>query len=63
MDELISISRSLRKERELAMYGDEESGIPPGELYTRVDAEYALSSAKMVLSLVEKLLKETESRT
>jgi len=63
MDELISISRSLRKERELAMYGDEESGIPPEELYTRVDAEYALNSAKMVLSLVEKLLKETESRT
>ncbi|PLC61990.1 DNA-binding protein [Vulcanisaeta sp. EB80] len=63
MDELISISRSLRKERELAMYGDEESGIPPEELYTRVDAEYALNSAKMVLSFVEKLLKETESRT
>jgi len=63
MDELISISRSLRKERELAMYGDEESGIPPEELYTRVDAEYALNSAKMVLGLVEKLLKETESRT
>jgi len=61
MDELISISRSLRKERELAMYGDEESGIPPEELYTRVDAEYALNSAKMVLSLVEKLLKETGS--
>jgi HEPN domain-containing protein len=43
------------------MYGDEESGIPPEELYARVDAEYALNSAKMVLSLVEKLLKETES--
>ena len=63
MDESRSISRSLRKERELAMYGDEKSGIPPEELYTRVDAEYALNSAKMVLSLVKKLLKETESRT
>ncbi len=30
LDELVSISRSLRKERELAMYGDEEAGIPPG---------------------------------
>ena len=28
MDESISISRSLRKERELVMYGDEKSGIP-----------------------------------
>jgi HEPN domain-containing protein len=47
----------------LATYGDEESGIPPEEPYTRLDAEYALNNAKMVLSLVEKLLKETESRT
>jgi len=61
MDELISISRSLRKERELAMYGDEESGVPPEELYTRIDAEYALDSARKVLDLVNKLLKETES--
>jgi len=62
MDELISISRSLRKERELAMYGDEESGIPPEELYTRIDTEYALNSARKILDLVNKLLKETESR-
>ena len=61
IDELISISRSLRKERELAMYGDEESGVPPEELYTRIDAEYALNSARKVLDLVNKLLKETES--
>jgi HEPN domain. len=58
MDELVSISRSLRKERELAMYGDEESGIPPEELYTRLDAEYALTNARRVLDLVEKLMEE-----
>jgi HEPN domain-containing protein len=46
----------------LATYGDEESGILPEEPYTRLDAEYALNNAKMVLSLVE-LLKETEPRT
>jgi hypothetical protein len=28
IDEFASISRSLRKERELAIYGDEEAGIP-----------------------------------
>jgi len=61
IDELISISRSLRKERELAMYGDEESGVPPEELYTRVDAEYALSNARKVLNLVEKLMGEVRS--
>lgn len=46
----------------MATYGDEESGILPEEPYTRLDAEYALNNAKMVLSLVE-LLKETEPRT
>jgi HEPN domain-containing protein len=29
VERIVSISRSLRKERELAMYGDEESKIPP----------------------------------
>lgn len=33
IDELASISRSLRKERELAMYGDEEIGISRRALY------------------------------
>lgn len=58
IDELASISRSLRKERELAMYGDEESGIPSEELYTRRDAEQALEYAKIVLERVDKLLQE-----
>jgi len=43
------------------MYGDEESGVPPEELYTRVDAEYALSNARKVLKLVEKLMGEVRS--
>jgi HEPN domain-containing protein len=46
----VSISRSLRKERELAMYGDEELGVPPEELYTRIDGENALGSAEKVRS-------------
>jgi len=61
IDELISISRSLRKKRELAMSSDEESGVQPEELYTRVDAEYALSNARKVLKLVEKLMGEVRS--
>lgn len=56
VEELASISRSLRKERELAMYGDEEAGIPAEELYTRRDAEQALSQARRVVESVEKLL-------
>lgn len=56
LDDLVSISRSLRKERELAMYGDEELKLPPDELYVRRDAERALSDAQYVLELVQKLL-------
>ncbi len=58
IDYLASISRSLRKERELAMYGDEEAGIPPEELYTRIDAEQALAQAQLVLDLVKRLFQE-----
>lgn len=56
IDELASISRALRKERELAMYGDEEAGIPPDELYSEVDGVESLERAKYVLTLVKKLL-------
>ncbi len=62
IDRLASISRSLRKERELAMYGDEEAGISAEELYTIVDAEKALTDAQYVLNLVRKLLSAMESR-
>ncbi len=44
------------------MYGDEEAGIPPEELYTRIDGENALAYAGKVLKLVERLLEEAISR-
>ncbi len=50
------VSRRLRREREPAMYGDEELGLPPEELYDRVDAEEALRDAQRVVEFVEKLL-------
>ncbi len=59
---LAYISRSLRREREPAMYGDEELGLPAEELYTRYDAEQALKQAKTVLVLVKKLLHEALGR-
>lgn len=59
VDDLASISRSLRKERELAMYGDEEIGVPPEELYTRKDATQALEDALRVVEIVKRLLNET----
>ena len=60
IDRLASISRSLRKERELAMYGDEETGLSADELYTSIDAEKALKDARYVIGLVVRLLTETK---
>jgi HEPN domain-containing protein len=58
VERIVSISRSLRKERELAMYDGEESKIPPEELYTRFDAEKAIEDAGFVLEIARRLLKE-----
>jgi HEPN domain-containing protein len=58
IDMLAFISRSLRKEREPAMYGDEVTGIPADELYTKYDAEQALKQAEEVLNAVLGLFNE-----
>lgn len=58
IDYLASVSRKMRKEREASLYGDEESGTPPTELYIEEDAEIALREAASVLEVCEKLMKE-----
>ncbi len=40
------------------MYGDEEAGIPPEELYDGEDAEEAFGWAKRVAELVLRLYRE-----
>ncbi|MEM1556588.1 MAG: HEPN domain-containing protein [Candidatus Bathyarchaeia archaeon] len=60
IDEIASISRRLRREREPSMYGDEETGTPPDQLYSLMDAEEALLSAKTVLELCIRLFGEYE---
>jgi len=57
---LSSISRQLRAEREISFYGDEQSGVPPESLYTREDAQEALSKAREVLSACQNLIETTE---
>ena len=61
INELASISRRLRREREPSMYGDEESGLSPDELYTREDALTALTDAEKVYKLCIKLLKKASA--
>ncbi len=56
--ELAAISRWLRREREPSMYGDEELGIPPTQLYTEPYAKKALDGARFVYEHVKKLFDE-----
>lgn len=51
IDVLVSASRRLREERELAFYGDEETDTEAEALYARSDAEEALALARRVLTL------------
>ena len=53
---LTSISRSLRAEREMSFYGDEESGTPPEMLYFEEDALEALKKAEFVLESSRRLI-------
>jgi HEPN domain-containing protein len=52
IDTLVSASRRLREERELAFYGDEETETEAEALYARGDAEESLALARRVLALV-----------
>ena len=49
VDELASVSRTLRRDRELAFYGAED--LTPGEFYTEDDAERAFTAARRVVDL------------
>lgn len=50
LDELISISKSLRRDRELAFYGTED--LLPLEFYSLDDAKLAIAQASRVVQLV-----------
>jgi HEPN domain-containing protein len=49
VDRLASVSRKLRREREVSFYGDEDVGAPPQMLYMEEDARSALEDARFVL--------------
>jgi len=56
--QLAAVSRWLRREREPAMYGDEELGLPPNRLYTEPYAQKALEAAMYVYEIVKKLFEK-----
>lgn len=51
----VSISRELRRDRELAFYGSED--LTPEEFYKKEDAEKARASAQFVIKNLEKHIK------
>ena len=50
LDVAIRISKSLRRDREIAFYGTED--LIPGEFYDAQDAREAMQNAKQVVDLV-----------
>jgi len=62
IDIFASYSRSLRKERELSMYGDEETNTPPELLYSDYDAQQSIKMAEEVLEYARKLYEEKRTK-
>jgi len=60
LPELARISRRLRKERELAFYGDVD--FIPTEEYTREDALQAIEEARFVVEVAEKFIEPGKNR-
>jgi len=57
--ELVDISRSLRRDRELAFYGSED--LTPSEFYGKPDAELARAGARTVVAAVTAALGQQAS--
>ena len=57
LDELAKISSELAKFRGPSMYGDEEKGIPPSELFKKSDAAKAKKNAGFVYKRCGQLYK------
>ena len=51
LDALVSASRRLREERELAFYGDEETDTEAEALFSQADGDEALTLARWVVGL------------
>lgn len=57
--ELCRISRSLRRDRELAFYGSED--LTPSEFYKKEDAQAAMAQASLVVEAVSEAAEPTRT--
>ena len=55
LTEIVQLSRSLRRDRELAFYGSED--LTPSEFYEKADADLAFDGVTWVVELVVKEVK------
>jgi hypothetical protein len=55
IEELAAISRSLRRDRELAFYGSED--LTPSDFYQKPDAEAARAGSRRVVEVVTTAVK------
>ena len=60
ISKLAEISSSLTKKRELAMYGDEATSLPPSKIFNEKDATTALKNALFSIEHVEELFQELQ---
>ena len=58
LDRLAQVSRSLRKDREVSLYGDEALSLPPEKVFSNVDGDEALEEGAVVFELAERLFEE-----
>jgi len=58
LPEISLVSKRLAEERGPAFYGEERAFTPPSHLYKENDAKRAITDAKKVLNLCEKLFNE-----
>ena len=56
IDEMMKVSRALRRDRELAFYGSED--LTPSEFYKEEDAQTAYSQASFVYRVVSEAVPE-----
>lgn len=53
IDQIVSISRGLKVEREISFYGDDMTETPPEKLYSVEDASEALENARFIVNLIK----------
>lgn len=63
INRMATISRTLRREREISMYGDEELSLPPEEIYSAEDAEKAIQDCEFVVRNCKRLLNEVTTES